>query len=123
MNDKQARGEATRTTAPPDSTQAHRSTAVMHTDAAVRKAGRLSREDQRRLGDILKRVYDDFVQQGVPDRFRTLLNELDVPKDPGERPGSGLHAQGRGSEDQSDQVAETGDHAENGLYHNKGSHR
>ena len=50
----------------------------MQTDAHVRKAGgRLSREDQLRLGDILQRVYDDVVRQGVPDRFRDLLNELD----------------------------------------------
>jgi len=50
----------------------------MQTDAQVRKAGgRLSREDQRRLGDILQRVYDDVVRQGVPDRFRDLLNELE----------------------------------------------
>jgi hypothetical protein len=50
----------------------------MHMDAPVRKAGgRLSREDQRRLGDILQRVYDDVVRQGVPDRFKELLSELD----------------------------------------------
>ena len=49
----------------------------MQTDAPVRKTGRLSREDQRRLGDILQRVYDDVVRQGVPDRFRSLLNQLD----------------------------------------------
>jgi len=51
---------------------------MQHMDAPVRKAGgRLSREDQRRLGDILQRVYDDVVRQGVPDRFKDLLNELD----------------------------------------------
>jgi hypothetical protein len=50
----------------------------MQTDAPARKAGgRLSREVQRRLGDILQRVYDDVTRQGVPDRFRELLNELD----------------------------------------------
>ena len=50
----------------------------MHTQAAIRKAGgRLSREDQRRLGDILQRVYDDVVRQGVPDRFRNLMDELE----------------------------------------------
>jgi Anti-sigma factor NepR len=50
----------------------------MQTDAPIRKSGgRLSREDQRRLGNILQRVYDDVVRQGVPDRFRDLLNELD----------------------------------------------
>jgi hypothetical protein len=57
----------------------------MQTHAAIRKAGgRLSREDQRRLGDILQRVYDDVIRQGVPDRFRNLLEELD-----GERRESG----------------------------------
>ena len=50
----------------------------MQMDAQVRKAGgRLSREDQRRLGDILQRVYDDVIGQGVPDRFKELLSELD----------------------------------------------
>src|SRR5712671_4857781 len=52
--------------------------ATMQTDAHIRKAGgRLSREDQRRLGDILQRVYDDVIRQGVPDRFKDLLSELE----------------------------------------------
>jgi len=52
--------------------------ATMHTQAAMRKpGGRLSREDQRRLGDILQRVYDDVVRQGVPDRFKNLMDELE----------------------------------------------
>jgi hypothetical protein len=51
---------------------------AMQTDAPVKKsAGRLSRDDQRRLGDILQRVYDDIVHQGVPDRFRDLLDKLE----------------------------------------------
>jgi Anti-sigma factor NepR len=55
-----------------------RAQAAMQTDTTPRKAGgRLSREDQRRLGDILQRVYDEVVKQGVPDRFRNLLQELD----------------------------------------------
>ena len=65
---------------------------TMHTEAATRRAaGRLSREDQRRLGDILKRVYDDVVGQGVPDRFKDLLTELDGPaRSAGqEHPGGG----------------------------------
>ena len=50
----------------------------MQTDAPVRRTGgRLSREDQRRLGDILQRVYDDVIRQGVPERFSSLLNQLD----------------------------------------------
>jgi hypothetical protein len=51
----------------------------MHIQAAMRKpGGRLSREDQRRLGDILQRVYDDVVRQGVPDRFKNLMDELEA---------------------------------------------
>jgi hypothetical protein len=53
-----------------------KSEASMHTDAEVKKTGgRLSREDQRRLGDILQRVYDEVLRQGVPDRFKDLLNQ------------------------------------------------
>jgi hypothetical protein len=56
----------------------------MHTDAQVRKAGgRLSREDQRRIGDILQRVYDDVLRQGVPDRFKDLLERFEQPSNPG----------------------------------------
>jgi hypothetical protein len=72
----------------------HRPEATMHTDAQVRKAGgRLSREDQRRLGDILQRAYDDVVRQGVPDRFKDLLTELDDTREGAEAkaaaPGQG----------------------------------
>jgi hypothetical protein len=52
---------------------------MMQTEAPAKKpGGRLSREDQRRLGDILQRVYDDVLRQGVPDRFKNLLDELEV---------------------------------------------
>lgn len=70
----------------------------MQTDAPPRKTGgRLSREDQRRLGDILQRMYDDVLHQGVPDRFRDLLNELEgegertktIPAAPQEEGASG----------------------------------
>jgi hypothetical protein len=66
----------------------------MQTDAHIRKAGgRLSREDQRRLGDILQRLYDDVIRQGVPERFRDLLSELsDEQASGGERSPA---AQGR----------------------------
>jgi hypothetical protein len=75
--------------------------AVMQTDAPIRKtAGRLSREDQRRLGDILQRVYDDVIQQGVPDRFKDLLNELDGAGDTeqAERTTASPHGQGAGGD-------------------------
>lgn len=54
--------------------------ATMHMDIRSRKIrGRLSREDQRRLGDILHRLYDEVVKEGVPDRFDKLLRQLDQP--------------------------------------------
>ena len=57
----------------------------MHTDAQVRKAGgRLSREDQRRIGDILQRVYDEVLRQGVPDRFKDLLEQFEQPREGGD---------------------------------------
>jgi hypothetical protein len=67
----------------------------MEMDTPLRKAGgRLSREDQRRLGDILQRVYDDVIRQGVPDRFRDLLNELDDKRDKG-RAATATSSQGQ----------------------------
>jgi hypothetical protein len=67
-----------------------------------RTGGRLSLEDQRRLGDILQRVYDDIVRQGVPDRFKILLNELNDEREPGQAAAYGqgeVHARGAGRED------------------------
>jgi len=84
----------------PDSIQNNplRSEATMHTDAQVRKpGGRLSREDQRRIGDILQRVYDEVLRQGVPDRFKDLLHQFDRAEEDGEaataarRQGEGHH--------------------------------
>src|SRR5258707_7492950 len=82
-----------------------RAEAAMQTDAPIRKAaGRLSREDQRRLGDILQRVYDDVIRQGVPERFRDLLDELDDASDKGQADATASashghrHGQGAGED-------------------------
>ena len=37
---------------------------------------KLSREVQARLGQQLRSMYDDVVNQGVPDRFTELLNQI-----------------------------------------------
>ena len=85
-----ARGRAAR----PDAMHNPLRSEAMDTDAQVRRpGGRLSREDQRRIGDILQRVYDDVLRQGVPDRFKELLDRF-------EQPGGGTEArstQGQGS--------------------------
>ena len=72
----------------------------MQTDAPLRKTGgRLSREDQRRLGDILQRVYDDVIRQGVPDRFKDLLNELDGASDRGRAEATRASSHGQGADE------------------------
>ncbi len=40
------------------------------------KPAKLSREVQARLGQQLRSLYDDVVNQGVPDRFADLLNQI-----------------------------------------------
>ena len=41
------------------------------------KQAKLSREVQARLGQQLRAMYDEVMNQGVPDRFTDLLNRLD----------------------------------------------
>jgi hypothetical protein len=73
-----------------------RSEATMHTDAQVRKpGGRLSREDQRRIGDILQRVYDEVLREGVPDRFKDLLGQFERSEE-GDEAGRPAQGQGEG---------------------------
>jgi Anti-sigma factor NepR len=48
-----------------------------HGKKADSKSAKLSREVQARLGQQLRAMYDDVVNQGVPDRFTELLNRID----------------------------------------------
>ena len=41
------------------------------------KPAKLGREVQARLGQQLRAMYDEIVNQGVPTRFTELLNRLD----------------------------------------------
>jgi hypothetical protein len=45
-----------------------------------RNASGLNREIQSKIGQQLRAIYDDVVQEGVPDRFTELLKQLDQPK-------------------------------------------
>ncbi len=45
--------------------------------AADAKAPRLGKDIQVRIGDKLRAMYDDIVDQGVPDRFSELLRQFD----------------------------------------------
>jgi hypothetical protein len=39
--------------------------------------GRLNRETLSKLGKVLEAYFDDVRSQGVPDRFKQLLNEYE----------------------------------------------
>lgn len=46
-----------------------------------RTSAKLGRDIQAKIGQQLRALYDDVVNQGVPDRFADLLNRLDKPGD------------------------------------------
>jgi Anti-sigma factor NepR len=41
----------------------------------------LDRAIQARIGDHLRAMYDELLQQPVPDRFKQLLGQLDTDND------------------------------------------
>ncbi|MFO1097520.1 MAG: NepR family anti-sigma factor [Xanthobacteraceae bacterium] len=45
----------------------------------------LNRDIQTKIGQQLRAIYDDVVDQGVPDRFVELLRSLDKETGKGER--------------------------------------
>jgi hypothetical protein len=58
--------------------------ATMHMETQLRKArGRLNRETMNRLGKTLEAYYDDVRKEGVPDRFKLLLQQLEDRQDKG----------------------------------------
>ena len=44
------------------------------------KTAKLGRDIQARIGEQLRAMYGDVVDQGVPDRFVELLNQMDKPR-------------------------------------------
>jgi hypothetical protein len=48
--------------------------------AKSQNAVRLGPEIRARIGRQLRAMYDDVVNQGVPDRFSELLKNLEVPQ-------------------------------------------
>jgi hypothetical protein len=58
--------------------------APMQIESNLRKSrGRLNREVMNRLGKTLEAYYDDVRKEGVPDRFRELLEQLEGRQDRG----------------------------------------
>jgi hypothetical protein len=57
---------------------------MMQTDLQTRKRrGRLGRDVQTKLGKTLQAYFDDVIKEGVPDRFKDLLQQYDERKDKG----------------------------------------
>jgi hypothetical protein len=57
---------------------------MMQTDMQTRRRkGRLGRDVQTKLGKTLQAYFDDVVKEGVPDRFKELLQQYDERKDKG----------------------------------------
>ncbi len=57
---------------------------TMHNEIQTRKRrGRLGRDAQVKLGKTLQAYFDDVVKEGVPDRFKQLLQEYEERKDKG----------------------------------------
>ena len=48
-----------------------------------KRRGRLGRDVQTKLGKTLQAYFDDVVKEGVPDRFKDLLQQYDERKDKG----------------------------------------
>ena len=46
----------------------------------------LNSEIQAKIGQQLCKIYDEMVNQGVPDRFRDLLDRLEQPQKSGREP-------------------------------------
>jgi len=55
----------------------------MKADTAGQQRSGLNREIQSKIGQQLRAMYDDVVQEGVPDRFADLLKRLDKPSEEG----------------------------------------
>jgi len=61
----------------------------MLTEANQRKArGRLGRDVQSKIGQQLRAMYDNVVNEGVPDRFNDMLRRLDEQKNAEENSNS-----------------------------------
>ena len=61
-----------------------RPNSTMQNDIHTRKRrGRLGRDAQIKLGKTLQAYFDDVIKEGVPDRFRDLLQQAEERKDKG----------------------------------------
>ena len=56
---------------------------MTHPEGTTRpRSGQLNRDVQRRLGDTLRAMYDEVVNEGVPPRLVELLKRIDEKRSP-----------------------------------------
>jgi hypothetical protein len=66
--------------------QPSRMEGTMHARSGTARVGpALNRDIQTKIGQQLRAIYDDVVDQGVPDRFVELLRNLDRETGKGKR--------------------------------------
>ena len=53
----------------------------MQTEKPGKTNSGLNREIQAKIGQQLRAMFDEVVQEGVPDRFTELLRQLDTPSE------------------------------------------
>jgi hypothetical protein len=53
------------------------SRSAMEATTSGKSQARLGRDIQTKIGQQLRAMYDDVLNQGVPDRFSDLLNRLE----------------------------------------------
>jgi hypothetical protein len=53
------------------------SRSAMEATTSAKSQARLGRDIQTKIGQQLRAMYDDVLNQGVPDRFSELLNRLE----------------------------------------------
>ena len=54
-------------------------------EAQSPKPASLNRDIQAKIGQRIRAMYDDVVDQGVPDRFVELLNQIETRENSGKK--------------------------------------
>jgi hypothetical protein len=59
----------------------HQTTKLQGSD--MKPVAKLGNDVKAKIGQQLRLMYDEIVEQGVPDRFAAILRDLDEPGDKG----------------------------------------
>ncbi len=51
----------------------------------MKPVAKLGNEVKAKIGQQLRLMYDEIVEQGVPERFAAILRDLDEPSDEGSK--------------------------------------